>query len=157
MATGNPSSLQQFAQLIERDNGWQTHQVELPGLGKTSEILRLPGGRNRVIHVFGTFGSDNPFGTRFFYVILSKDTPELGYLPALSLFEDDPEDRTLHAEVSIEQSVSDKQTLPTSPSEVTGGGALSFVSKQLLAGGRTRIYQITAREDKHACCLLARY
>ena len=53
VASGNPSTLQQFAEFIERDPKWHGRQVELPGLGSTAHVLRLTGASNRIIHVFG--------------------------------------------------------------------------------------------------------
>ena len=138
---GNPATLQKFAELAEADTAWRGRQVELPGLGQTSHLLRLPVAHNNVVHILGTYG-------RFFYVILSKkDPPELGYIPTVALFEDDPEDQARHLEVTFQNSVSEKQALPTPASEIKLGGVLSFGVKPLYATPLTHIYQVTARED----------
>jgi hypothetical protein len=149
VSPGNPATLQQFAAFAERDPSWRTRQIELPGLGKTSHILRLPVLQNRVIHVFGTYGAPAPFGAWFFYVVLNRDhAAELGYIPSVSLFEHDPEGKARYLEATFENSVSGKQALPTPASEIKLGGELSFGVKQLFTDALTHIYQITAREDQ---------
>jgi len=146
---GNPATLQQFAEFAERDPSWRARQIELPGLGKTSDILRLPVVEDRVIHVFGAYGDPAPFGASFFYVVLSRDhAAKLGYIPSISFFEHDPEGKARHLEATFENSVSEKQTLPTPASEIKLGGELSFGVKELFNDALTHIYQITAREDQ---------
>ena len=146
--SGNPATLQQFAEFAERDPSWRTRQIELPGVGKTSDILRLPGTHDRVVHIFAAYGDPAPFSSLFFYVILTKDSPpELGYIPALSLFEDDPEDKVRHRELEFQTKVADQQKLPLPTNQIDTGTSLSFGVKELLAKPLTHIYQITTRED----------
>ena len=145
---GKPATLQQFAQFAERDPNLRDRQVELPGLGKTSHILRVAGAHNRVSHILGTYGDAAPFGAHFFYVILSPDSaPELGYLPTLSLFDDDPEDKLQHQELEFQRAVDDQQKLPTPANQIDTGTSLSFAVKELFDSPLTHIYQLTARED----------
>jgi len=145
---GNPGTLQQFAELAERDPGWRKRQVELPGLGVTSDILRVTGPHNRVSHILGTYGDTAPFGARFFYVILTPgEAPELGYIPALSLFADDFEDQSRHRELAFQKDVDDQQKLPTPANQIDSGTSLSFAVKELFTAPLTHIYQVTARED----------
>ncbi len=145
---GNPATLQQFAELAERDPSWRTRQIELPGVGKTSEILRLPGAHDRVVHVFAAYSDPAPFSSLFFYVILTKDSPpELGYIPSLSLFEDDPEDKIRNRELEFQRKVADQQKIPLPANQIDTGTSLSFGVKELLAAPLAHIYRITARED----------
>jgi hypothetical protein len=144
---GNPATLQHFAQLAEQNPAWRTRQAELPGLGKTSDVLRLAMASGRVIHILGTYGSREPFGAQFFYVILSKDAPVLGYIPAVSIFETDPEKRLSHKELEFQRGVAEQQALPTPSNQIETGTNLSFQSKDLVADARSHIYQITVTED----------
>ena len=153
---GNPTTLQEFAEFAERDPVWRTRRVELPGLGETSHILRLAAIPGRVIHILGTYGEWEPFGTRFFYVILSKDTPKLGYATALSPFSDNSryavsrfsDDRRPYRdrEITFQREVSERQKLPVA-NRIEIGSGLGFNVKELRSEARTHIYQITAREE----------
>ncbi len=144
---GNPVTLQEFAKLAERDPGWRTRQGELPGLGKTSEILRVSGSAGQTIHVFGTYGDKAPFRAHFFYVILSAGPPILGYLPALSLFALDPEGKNRHMEFEYERRVEETQTALLPTNQIETGTALNFQAKEVFAESHTRIFQLTVTED----------
>jgi len=144
---GSPATLQEFAKLAEHDSGWRTRQVELPGLGKTAEILRVSGSAPQTIHVFGTYGDKAPFGARFFSVILSEGPPVIGYLPALSLFASDPEGKNRHMEFEFERRVEETQSSLLPTNQIETGTALSFRVKEVFTESRTRIFQVTATED----------
>src|SRR5258708_7317973 len=147
-AAGNPATLQKLAELAEADPAWRNRPADLPGLGKTSDFLRLPVTQNNVVHILGAYGGYKPFGAQFFYVILGKDhAPQLGYLVARSLFEDDPQDVARDAELKFQTAVAEQQALPTPASEITLGGDLSFGVKDLSSTAMTHIYQVTVRED----------
>ena len=118
MPAGHPATLQQFAELAERDPSWRTRQAELPGLGKTSEILRLTGAHDRIVHVFGSYGATDLFDSRFFYVILSKEAPELGYIPSLSPFAADPRDQIRNHELDFQTKVAGQQKVPIPTSQI---------------------------------------
>jgi hypothetical protein len=146
--SGNPGTLQEFAELAERDPSWRNRQVELPGLGKTSHILRIVDGPRRSSHIFGTYGGTQPFGAHFFYVILTPgESAELGYIPTLSLFDDDPDDKLRHQEVAFAEGVADQQKLPTPTNQIDTGASLSFAVKELFSVPLTHIYRVTAREE----------
>ncbi len=144
---GSPATLQQFAEVAERDPSWRTRQVELPGLGKTSDVLRLSAAGSRTIHIFGSYGGKAPFSTQFFFVILSKDAPVLGYIPALSFFGSDGEDKVRRRELEFERGVAERQALPVPPSQIETGTNLTFQVKVLFTAPPTRIYQVSATED----------
>jgi len=145
---GNPATLQEFAQLAERDPNWRNRQVELPDLGKTSHLLRIVDGPKRSSHIFGTYGGTQPFGAHFFHVILtSGEAPELGYIPTLSFPGNDPDGKIRHGEVEFARGVDEQQKLPTPTNQIDTGTDLSFAVKELSTEPQTHIYQITARED----------
>ena len=144
---GNPTTLQQFAELAERDASWRTRQAELPGLGETSDIIRLPAAHDRIVHILAAYGDEEAFSAQFFYVILSKDAPELGYVPSISLFADDPEDKARNRELDLGKKVAEQQKLPMATNRIETGTSLSFDVKELITKPLTHIYQITARED----------
>lgn len=150
VAPNSPKTLQDFAELTERDETWRGRQVEFPGMGKASHILRLAAAHDRVIHLFGEYGKDDASGPEFFYVILSKGArPVLGYLPSLSLFEDDAASASHSQELTIQRRVAEEQTPLLPVSELRIGGQLSFAVKPLLSAPLTHIYQIAAREDNN--------
>jgi hypothetical protein len=152
---GNPASLQQFAQFAERDPKWREQRVELPGLGKTSDVLRVSLARDRIVHILGSYGDIKPMSFSFFFVLLDKGTAKLGYLPALPLYLDFADTRH-HSEHEFQRRVDETQTALLPASQIEVGADLNFSAKELFATGLTHIYQITAHKDRdHAVYWLA--
>lgn len=134
---GFPASLAQFAQMVEHDPAWLNRQTNIPGLGKTSHLLRLVPGDRSIIHLFGSQGGS------FFYVILrANQKPELGRIPTPSLFAETPE----QPQETQTPRASARPELGIVASQMKIGGDLSFNVKRLFTSKETHIFQITAKE-----------
>jgi hypothetical protein len=149
--SGQPTTLQEFAEMADRDPAWRERQVDLPGLGKTSHILRYAAGDKAMVHLFGTYGARNDFGARFYYVITTeKYQPELGYIPTLPPFSDDPEDKIRNQELAEQKKIDESSD--SRPgfvlSQIFTGGALRFSVKPLHAEPGTHVFQVTATEGE---------
>ncbi len=165
VAPGDPATLEQFAEMAERDSAWRDRQVNIPGLGKTSHLLRLVTRYQAAVHIFGTYGTGAAFGARFYYVLLSKgNAPALGYIPDKSIFDlgdDFGNDEIVSAKAKQEATGNKTETPAMASNRITTGDAvrpelpanhiltgeaLSFQVKSLFAASNTSIYQITAKE-----------
>jgi hypothetical protein len=161
-----PKTLEQFAQMAERDAAWRNRQVDVPGLGKTSHLLRLVTRNQTAVHIFGTYGTGTAFDARFFYVFLSKGSaPLLGYIPDKSIFDDFGEDENASTEekqkategkterpaLSANRITTGEAVRPELPTNhILTGEALSFQINSLFATSKTHIYQVTAKEGSAA-------
>lgn len=148
VAPGNPVNLGQFALLAEHDPSRRTRQPELPGFGKVSHLARLALSGGRVVHIFGTYGSESPFGAYFYQVTVGENatskvaqivsrSPYGNYVDDVFTSEDEP------------QTPATDENAAVSANQIETGTNLGFSVKEMFLSGRTHIYQITARERLH--------